>query len=100
MGQLGAWDGWRESTRRRPVAGACATNARSRARANPPLPPILGNGPSALLDLQPPSRRSRFVQACFVLRDVTFTVSRDHLRPRLEPVLREPSHRQHVLTAV
>src|SRR5262249_27821183 len=47
------WDGWRESIRGRRVVEACATNAGSRARADPPLPPVLGDRQARLLHLEP-----------------------------------------------
>src|SRR5262245_18263036 len=37
-------------------------NAGSRARADPSLPPILGDGPARHLHLQPAARRARLVQ--------------------------------------
>jgi hypothetical protein len=69
-------------------------NGRSRAGADPPLPAILGNGPAALLHLQPSPRRPGRVQTRLILGDVALVAAFDHLRPRLQAVLREPSYRE------
>src|SRR6516162_2005673 len=69
------------------------------ARADPSLPAILCVGPALLLDLQPPPRRPRLVQARFFLRDQALIVVRNNLCPRLETVLREPTHWQHQVVA-
>src|SRR3989442_3703444 len=68
-------------------------------RAEPPLPAILFDGPTFLLDLQPPPRRARLVQARLLLGDQALIIPRDHLGPRLEAIPREPSYRQHELAA-
>src|SRR5262249_59802325 len=47
------------------------------------------------LYLHPSQRRPALVQTRLVLRDVALTVSRNHLRPRLETIPSEPSHRKH-----
>src|SRR2546428_12549855 len=68
-------------------------------RDEPPLPAILFDGPTFLLDLQPPPRRARLVQARLLLGDQALIIPRDHLGPRLEAIPREPSYRQHELAA-
>src|SRR5438132_659835 len=75
------------------VAGAVRVRdeATSTRRADPTLPAVLRIGPGLLLDLEPPPRRPGLVQTRLILGDVALVAAFDHLRPRLQAVLREPS---------
>src|SRR5438132_7084220 len=78
------------------VAGAVRVRdeATSTRRADPTLPAVLRIGPGLLLDLEPPPRRPGLVQTRLILGDVALVAAFDHLRPRLQAVLREPSYRE------
>ena len=83
-----------------PKAGGAASqclqfDTGSLRRGDSPPPAVLRVGPTALLHLQPAPRRASLVQTRLVLRDVTLAIACDHLRPCLEPVWREASHRKH-----
>jgi hypothetical protein len=90
---------WR--SKRQEPSGATQQSASRWRLADPPPPAILLDRPPLLLDLQPPPRprRPALVRADLVLGDVALGPALDHLRPRLQPIGREPAHRNRSLPA-